>query len=69
MRENIQNPIENGCKPSGHYTKAASASMLGISRPTLDKRIRAGFIREFYHKPSDSMKIKGTEIIRYYNSI
>lgn len=65
----MENPLENNCRPTKHYSKSESARMLGISRPTLDKRIAEGKIRIVLHRPTDSLRIKGTELIKYYNSI
>ena len=65
----MENPLNNKCKPNEHYNKSTSAMMLGISRPTLDSYIKQGRIKLSYHKASSSLRIKGTELIKYYNSI
>ena len=65
----MQNPLENNCNPNRHYSKAEASRMLGISRPTLDKYISQGRIGIVLHTPSSSVRIKGKELIRYYNSI
>jgi predicted site-specific integrase-resolvase len=65
----MQNPLNNGCKPNEHYSKSQASTLLGISRPTLDAYIRQGKIKICLHRVSDSLRIKGTELIKYYNSI
>ncbi len=65
----MENPLENNCNPNRHYSKSEASRMLGISRPTLDKRIAEGKIKIVLHRPTDALRIKGTELIRYYNSI
>ena len=65
----MQNPMNNGCKPNEHYTKTMAARMLGVSRPTLDNYIQKGWIRMIMHRATHALRIKGTELIRYYNSI
>jgi predicted site-specific integrase-resolvase len=65
----MENPLNNNCKPNEHYSKSESALILGISRPTLDKYIRLGIIKVNLHKISHKVRIKGTELIKYYNSI
>lgn len=65
----MENPLNNNCKPNEHYNKSRSAIMLGISRPTLDKYIKQGDIKITLHRVSKKVRIKGTELIKYYNSI
>ena len=65
----MENPLENNCNPNRHYSKVEASRMLGISRPTLDKYISQGRIGIVLHTPSSSVRIKGKELIRYYNSI
>ena len=65
----MQNPLNNGCQPNEHYTKKKAASLLGISRPTLDNYISKGHIGMVMHRATHALRIKGTELIRYYNSI
>lgn len=67
--EDMHNPINNNCKPNEHYDKSTASRLLGISRPTLDKKITEGLIRVSLHKPSQRIRIKGTELIKFYNSI
>ena len=65
----MENPLNNNCKPNEHYNKSESALILGISRPTLDKYIKQGDIKITLHRVSKKVRIKGTELIKYYNSI
>lgn len=65
----MKNPINNGCKPNEHYNKSKASSLLGISRTTLDTYISQGKIKASLHRASGFIRIRGTELIRYYNSI
>ena len=53
---------------NGKYSKSQTAKILGISRTTLDKYIREGKIVADYSHKKDKFLIKGTSIMRYYNS-
>ena len=45
----MENPLENKCNPNRHYSKSEASRLLGISRPTLDKRITEGKIKVVLH--------------------
>ena len=65
----MENPLNNGCKPNEHYSKSQASALLGISRPTLNTYIKLGRIKISLHRISHDIRIKGTELIKYYNSI
>lgn len=64
----MTNPLNNGCKPNEHYNKSRASVLLGVSRPTLDKYINEGLIRLTLHNRLNTLSIKGTELIGFYNS-
>lgn len=65
----MENPLNNGCKPNEHYGVSESAKLLGVTRPTIYKYIRSGDLKVRLHKRLQTMRIMGTDIIRFYNSI
>lgn len=65
----MQNPLDNGCRPNNYYGVSQAAAMLGVSRPTIYKYIKDGFLKQSWHKTLMKSLIKGTEIIKFHNSI
>jgi predicted site-specific integrase-resolvase len=65
----MENPLNNGCKPNEHYGISKAAALLGVTRPTIYRYIKLGYIRLMWHKNLDTKRIKGTEIIGFYNRI
>lgn len=55
-------------KPNGKYNKSATARILGISRTTLDKYIGLGWIAVDFNTRKNTTYIKGTSIMRFFNS-
>lgn len=53
---------------NGNYKKVEVAKILGIGRTTLDNHIKAGDIRINIHRYTTRITIKGSEIIRFFNS-
>ena len=55
-------------KLNGKYNKSATARILGISRTTLDKYISLGWIAVELNKKKNTLYIKGTSIMKFFNS-
>lgn len=55
-------------KLDGRYNKSQTAKILGISRTSLDKYIRQGDIRTELNKRTQMIYIKGTAIMKFFNS-
>jgi predicted site-specific integrase-resolvase len=55
-------------KMNGNYKKVEVAKILGIGRTTLDNHIKDGVIKINYHRYTKRLTIKGSEIIRFFNS-
>lgn len=53
---------------NGNYKKIEVAKILGIGRTTLDNHIKAGQIKCNLHRYTSRITIKGSEIIRFFNS-
>lgn len=53
---------------NGNYKKVEVAKILGIGRTTLDNHIKAGDIRINVHRYTTRITVKGSEIIRFFNS-
>lgn len=53
---------------NGNYKKVEAAKILGIGRTTLDNHIKAGHIKCNLHRYTTRITIKGSEIIRFFNS-
>jgi predicted site-specific integrase-resolvase len=53
---------------NGNYKKVEVAKILGIGRTTLDNHIKSGDIRINIHRYTTRITIKGSEIIRFFNS-
>ena len=52
----------------GRYSKSMASRILGISRTTLDKYIRLGYIGVEINKRTQAIYIKGTSILKFFNS-
>lgn len=65
----MENPLNNGCKPNEHYGISKAAQLLGVTRPTIYRYIKLGDIKVHLHKKLQSIRIMGTDIIKFYNSI
>ena len=65
----MENPLNNGCKPNEHYSVSQTAKMLGVTRPTIYNYIKQGHFRIFLHKQTMNKRLKGIDIIKFYNSI
>ena len=65
----MENPLNNGCKPNEHYGVSKAALLLGVTRPTIYRYIKLGYIKLSWHKALMANRIKGTEIIGFYNKL
>jgi excisionase family DNA binding protein len=65
----MENPLNNNCKPNEHYGVVQAARLLGVTKPTLYRYVKAGDIKPCLHTKKNSLRIKGSELIKYYNSI
>lgn len=68
-RSAMENPLNNNCKPNEHYGAVEAARMLGVTKPSIYNYIKLGFIRPSLHTKKKTIRIKGSELIKYYNSI
>lgn len=65
----MENPLNNNCKPNEHYGTTEAARLLGVTKPTIYRYISLGFIRPSLHSRKNTLRVKGSELIKYYNSI
>lgn len=65
----MKNPINKGCKANEHYNIAETAELLGVTRPTIYRFIKDGLISPKHHSRLKSNRVKGADIIKFYNSI
>lgn len=65
----MENPLNNGCKPNEHYSVTQTAHLLGVTRPTVYNYIKRGYFKFFWHKKTMNKRLKGTDIIKFYNEI
>lgn len=65
----MENPLNNNCKPNEHYGAVEAARMLGVTKPTIYNYVKCGIIRPSLHTRKKTLRIKGSELIKYYNSI
>lgn len=65
----MKNPLNNQCKPNEHYGATEAARILGVTRPTIYRYLMLGYIKPALFSRKNSIRIKGSELIRYYNSI
>lgn len=63
---NAELPVD--IRPNGRYNKSQTARILGISRTTLDKYIQMGHISMEMNRRTQTLYIKGTTIIKFFNS-
>lgn len=65
----MENPINNGCKPTERYGRSAVAKMLGVTNPTISAYEKRG-LKFTLEKKLNSMphRYKGIDIIKFYNT-
>ncbi len=64
----MENPINNGCKPTERYGAVETARMLGTSRQYLKTFISKG-LKYSLNKHTGYRVYKGIDIIKFYNTI
>lgn len=64
----MENPINNGCKPTERYGAVQAARMLGITRQHLKNYISRG-LKYSLNKHTGYRVYKGIDIIKFYNTI
>jgi hypothetical protein len=65
----MENPINNGCKPTERYGRSAVAKMFGVTNPTISAYEKRG-LKFTLEKKLNSMphRYKGIDIIKFYNT-
>lgn len=66
---NMQNPINNGCKPNERYGRSEVARMLGVTSPTITEYEKQGLKYSLEKRlPSHPHRYMGIDIIKFYNT-